>query len=332
MSGRPDIAIQDPHAAAVPNCLEPGIVNSLPAMQMLQTVLPIDRCGAFPNPGTPAAREFAATKSSSPRTLLVAALLLAGIAPCAQAEGGNPLTDRFSFSLGTFLLNTSTEIRVDGQAGRGDEINLERDLGVRDADRFRIDGYWRMTPRQKLRIMYFDTSNSANKVLERDIHFGDNIYPVSAEVKASSQTTVFELAYEFAFLHTDKYELTVTGGVHNLKFETALSVQSGGQAAGISNSAQADGPLPVIGVHGVWLMGDKFYFDAAAQFFKININPYDGSVSDYNASFVWRAFKNVGFGAGFNEFVTKVDVNGNNFDGSLRWRYGGARIFVTASF
>jgi hypothetical protein len=27
-----------------------------------------------------------------------------------------------------------------------------------------------------------------------------------------------------------------------------------------------------------------------------------------------------------------VEVDGDNFDGHLRWRYGGARIFVNASF
>jgi hypothetical protein len=47
---------------------------------------------------------------------------------------------------------------------------------------------------------------------------------------------------------------------------------------------------------------------------------------------VWQASKHWGVGGGWNSFVTKVDVSGGKFDGSLRWAYGGARIFVSASF
>ena len=72
--------------------------------------------------------------------------------------------------------------------------------------------------------------------------------------------------------------------------------------------------------------------DYGAQFFKISFDPYDGRVTDYSAAFVWQASKHWGFGAGWNSFVTKIDVDGDNFDGALRWSYGGARIFVNASF
>ena len=71
-----------------------------------------------------------------------------------------------TISLGGFLLSTDTELRVDG-ATRGTEIDTERDLGLEDSDRFRLDAYWRMTPRQKIRLMYFDTSQEATKTLER---------------------------------------------------------------------------------------------------------------------------------------------------------------------
>jgi hypothetical protein len=40
----------------------------------------------------------------------------------------------------------------------------------------------------------------------------------------------------------------------------------------------------------------------------------------------------VGFGVGYNDFTTRVDVDDDNFRGRLKWSYGGARIFVTASF
>src|SRR5262245_29485328 len=72
-------------------------------------------------------------------SISVGAALAVAQAPCL-AEAGDPLTDHFSVSLGTFLLDTSTDIRVDGEANTGTDIDLDTDLGFDDSDRWRIDG------------------------------------------------------------------------------------------------------------------------------------------------------------------------------------------------
>ena len=261
-----------------------------------------------------------------------AAVLLTAVAPAAHADPGNPLNDRFNFQLGGVLLSTSTTIRADG-ALRGTEINSERDLGLKDSDRFRFDGYWRIAPKHKIRVMYFDTNNQADKTLERDIEFNGTTYPLNMQVHAKTETTVTELAYEYTFLKRDTYDLSGSFGIHNLKFGTSITGEANGNPLpNFDNSVQANGPLPVLGLHGVWRFHDQFYIDAMAQFFKISYDVYDGSVTDLTASAVWQFSQHWGVGAGWNNFITKVDVSGDKFDGSLRWRYGGARIFITASF
>jgi hypothetical protein len=260
----------------------------------------------------------------------VLVVLGAVLASVAHAEAGDPLTDRFSASLGGFLLGTDTTIRVDGEPGQGSEIDLENDFGFDDTDRFRIDGYWRMTPRQKIRVMYFDTKRSETRPIQRDIVFQGETYPVNTEIELTFSTTVAELAYEFAFLRGDSYELNGTIGIHNLKFGLDLDVV--GQSASGSRSADANGPMPMLGVNGIWKINDKFYVQALAQWLSIDYDVYEGRLSDVNASFVWQAFEHWGFGVGYNTFTTRLDVDGDNFHGSMKWRYGGARLFVIASF
>ena len=265
--------------------------------------------------------------------LPVAAVLLGAVAPLVHADPGNPLNDRFNIQLGGFMLSTETRVRVDGEFSRGTEIDTERDLGLEDSDRFRIDAYWRIAPKHKIRLMYFDTSNEATRTLDRELVFNDTVYPVNLEVNAGTETQVTELAYEYTFLKRDTYDLSGSFGIHNLKFETFLNGELNGQPlANLSNTSEANGPLPVVGLHGVWRFNDQFYIDAMIQYFSISFEEYDGSVTDYTASAVWQFSKHVGVGAGWNNFITKVDVDGDNFNGHLRWRYGGARIFVTASF
>ena len=264
--------------------------------------------------------------------LPAAALLLAATAPAVHAEAGNPLNDRFSISVGGFLLDTDTEIRVDGEVRGGTDVDAGRDLGLQDADRFRIDGYWRMTPRQKLRLMYFDTSATGTRVIDEELVFDDVVYPINIEVMGRIETQVTALSYEFDFLQGDNYELGGTFGIHNLKFEMGLRAEAQGQTAERSSTAEANGPLPVFGLHGVWRINDKFYLDGGLQYFQLKFDPYDGSVTDFSIAAVWQATKHIGFGAGWNQFRTNVEVDGDRFDGELTWKYGGARIFVTASF
>lgn len=250
----------------------------------------------------------------------------------ANAEAGDPLNDRFSVSLGGFLLNTDTELRVDGESSQGTVIDLENDFGFDDIDRFRVDGYWRFTPRQKLRVMYFDTKRTESTTIDREIVFQDEIYNVNTDIRTTFKTTVAELAYEFAVLRGENYEVGASIGIHNLKFTLGLDVTGNNVNLSESRTAEANGPLPMIGLSGTWRINDKFYIQALAQFFKINYDPYDGRLSDVGASFVWQPFRHVGFGLGYNDFTTRVDVDDDNFRGRLKWSYGGARIFVTASF
>jgi hypothetical protein len=267
-----------------------------------------------------------------PTALIGAVTMLAPAA--ARAEAGDPLSDRVFVGVGTFLLNTSTRIRVDGEGGRGTEFNAERELGLHDSDSLRVDGYWRFAERHRVRVMYFDTTRSASKTIERDIRVGDTVFPVEALIDTRYETEVAEIAYEYSFLRGKQYEVGASIGIHNLRFGLSLNASENisGQSVVQAQTANADGPLPVIGLHGVWRLGDRFFLDGQAQFFKVSLKPYDGRLEDYSASIVWMAFRRAGVGVGYNEFVTRVDVESSNFNGRLRWRYGGARVFISASF
>ncbi len=256
------------------------------------------------------------------------------VQPPAFPESGNPLDDRVSIGIGTFLLSTSMSVRVDGTARNGTVIDADEDLGLQDADRFRIDAYWRFLKRHKLRVMYFDTSQSEERTIDRELQFGDTTYPLDALVEAEMQTRVSEIAYEYSFLRRDTYEVSGSIGVHNLSFELGLSASqtASGQTLELDRSVDADGPLPVIGLRGIWRLNDDWYVDGQAQFFKISMEPYGGRIEDYAASLVWMPWKHFGIGAGYNHFVTRVDVSSDRFNGDMRWTYGGARVFVTASF
>lgn len=263
-----------------------------------------------------------------------AALGYSGEARAADSDG-SLLNDTVTVSLGTFLLNTDTTIRVDGNLGTGDEINFGRDLGFKDSDRFRLDGAWRFLPRHKVRLMYFSLDQSRTRTISRDVTVGDTTFPVDAELTAKNSTDVMELAYEYVFVQRDTYEVAGSFGVHAVKFNFSLSGQGtvdGETTEFRSETADTTAPLPVFGLRGLWQFYPTWYLDGQAQYFKLKYDPYDGKITDFRIGVTKMFGSHFGVGAGWNRFTTTLGVNKDSFDGELKWRYSGGMIFVTGSF
>jgi len=265
---------------------------------------------------------------------IFALLCVAGTARGADAD---LLHDPFHFSLGTFVVGTDTRVRVNGQATVGDEIDLEQVFGASDTNRFRLDGYWRFADRHKVRFLWFDWRFSAERAIEEEISFEGEAYPVGANVDCDSDFSVYELAYEYAFLRRQRYEITGSLGVHYTTFAVGLDamVEVDDDPAArrtLSNEASVDAPLPVLGLRALWRVGHDFWLDASAQYFALSIDDYSGSLRDYRIALVWQPRTYLGVGVGYNSFTVDVRLDRPDYRGSLDWTYYGPQVFVSASF
>ena len=254
--------------------------------------------------------------------LLALALLGTGL---ARAD---VINDTIDISAGIFLLDTSTNLRIDGTDRLGSSINLEHDLGFSNRNSFRFDGFWRFATRHKIRIEYFESTRSATKDINREIDIGDTTFPINTQLYASFKNVTIEGAYEYAFLRSDTYELAGTIGIHDMYFKLAASAVGNTINASASATANVNGPLPVIGLHWLWQFTPEWNLDALVELFGIKVNPYDGTLQNYNLSVTWLPSKHWGAGIGWNEFIFHAGVDSNSFNGNMSWRYGGLRAFV----
>jgi len=266
------------------------------------------------------------------------AALLAAVSPAASAgDQPNLLTDPFYFALGSFILQTDTEVRLDGKLGEGTEFDWETTFGKGDATRFRVDGFWRFADRHKVRMLWFNNSTRSTRTFERDIIWDDVVYPASARITGEFDFDIYELAYEYAFLRRERYELAGTIGVHYTQF--ALALEGAGRIEGeqvVSGKVRREGsvgaPLPVFGLRGLWNLTRNLWLDASAQYFALSIDQYSGSVSDVRVALLWQPKKWVGLGLGYNAFGVDVDIDTSDFKGSLNWTYDGPMVFYSIAF
>ena len=276
------------------------------------------------------------THTSPIRRTWIAALVLLPV-PAFCDDAPNVLEDTFYVALGTFIVNTDTTLRLDGEAGeQGTQIDWEKNFGEGDVYRFRLDGYWRFADRHKLRALVFSSSRSGSRTFDEDIIWDGETFPASATIKGEAKFSIYELAYEYAFMRRESFELAASIGVHYTDYEVSLgaTVTGGGGAADrrIERGGSVGAPLPVIGVRGTWLLSQTLSIDASGQYFGLTYGDIDGNIQNYRVLLNWQPSRWVGLGIGYDHFSFDVTVDSSNFRGKMDWAYHGPMIFYSASF
>lgn len=257
-------------------------------------------------------------------------------APPAIADGTNLLETNFNMSLGTFVNTSELTIRLDGEDSQGSDVDWSDTFGDADVTRFRADALWRFANRHYLRFLYTDYSRTRTVTFDEEVVWGDEVFPVDVAVRGSLGFEIIELAYEYAFLKRENYEVVGTLGVHYTTFEASLGARidspAGGGSVEIGDEAAVDAPLPVVGVRGLWHLGRDFYLDAQLQYFALSIGDYDGDITNARAALVWQPRRYFGLGAGYDYFLVNVDVTRDRFSGSMEWEYAGPQFFFNLGF
>ncbi|MDN3920260.1 hypothetical protein [Roseateles violae] len=274
---------------------------------------------------------------------LLGGLVGVSIAGSAQAQSNAQglLDNSWVFNLGAFVVGSDLSAGLNGSSRNNPTIDFDKNYGrADDATRIRGDVLWRITPVHHLRFMYFNNDTTRSRVLDNDVQWGDYTFKAGSRSDLQYKFEVSELAYEWGFLKTPTYELAASFGLHYSKTTLQLSgtatvTDANGQtgtASAASKASSLPAPLPVIGLRGGWLLAPNWYLDGQAQFFKVNIDGYDGRWSDLRLGATWMFAKNFGVGLGYNRFGTRVDVDRNNFGGTLKASYSGLQAYLTGTF
>jgi hypothetical protein len=270
---------------------------------------------------------------------LVVAGAVVWIAPAAAQETPTPprpLSDPFQLTLASFFVSTEPTIRLDAPDANGDRVRWEHEFGDLESWRARFEAHWRFAERQKLEATVFGASRERGTTLDRDIVWGGQIYPADVRVEADFDFSIAELAYAYAFLRRDTFEVQASIGFHYTKLEASLDARaeaSGGILdADLSETARLDAPLPVVGIGGLWSLPRNLWLDASARFFYLTVGHYEGNLQRYQAALTWQPRGWLGVGVGYTLFEIDLQVASSDLDGTLDWTYEGPMLFYRASF
>ncbi|KUJ60714.1 hypothetical protein AR687_16955 [Flavobacteriaceae bacterium CRH] len=241
---------------------------------------------------------------------------------------------RFKVTAGAFFPTNNTEVEVGSNNGNfGNLIDFEKDLGFnKNTVSFTAAFEWRISRRSRLGTEYFYLKRTASKTLEKEIEFGDNVYPVDARVAAFMNNEIVRVTYGYAIISKPKYEIGALIGAHVLLGDVGLRLEANTQEAEYRDNFDFTAPLPDLGIWGEFVLGKKVGLYANINYFAIKINDIDGRLLSYNLSILYNVYKNFSITAGYTGLNIRVDTEKERLNGFFKWGYNGPTLAATYAF
>lgn len=242
--------------------------------------------------------------------------------------------ERFRLAVGYYSPDITTTVQISEVDGitPNDPVDLENELGLDDSDQTFLAALdWRFARRHELALRYFALDRSASRVLDTEVEIDDTVYPVGAEVDTKLDISVFEVAYAYSVIFTERSDLSLGIGVSAQDFDFAIA----SRAHGLEDSNFV-APLPTLNINYDYALNDKWYLKTGFGWLDVSFDvddaDIDGSIIRYDVGVEWRALKNVSVGLAYSVFDVEVDYADDEDNASFDYRYKGPVLSLSTYF
>jgi hypothetical protein len=219
-----------------------------------------------------------------------------------------------------------TEFQVNSKtAGAGANIDMETLLGLDQSSGVaRFDGTYAFNRDHWLQFSYYDINRTGHRDITEDIQVGDVVIP-AGPVDSKFDTGIIKLAYRYNFVTDPKTVIGASFGFHVMKIDTQIK----SEAVNVDESFKVTAPLPLLGLHGAYALGERWKLSASAEVLQFDLGAYRGAITDTRLSIENDPFKNFGWGLGFNGFRLAGRVEGNgDLTAKLDYGYQGLMLYL----
>jgi len=211
--------------------------------------------------------------------------------------------------------------------GVGTEIELEEDGNLEESIQVaRVDGTYNFNRRHHAAFSFYDIDRDGFRTTARDISYGDVFFPAGTQMRTVFQQEIFKLSYGYNFVIRERGKLGASIGAHTIKFTTGLAGPDNAQ------EADADAPLPVVGLRGHYQFAEKWRVTGGFEWFDIQAGDLQGTFTDLIISVEHDTFDRFGFGFGFNTFRLDVEARDENLTGTIYLDFDSFIVYFRGSF
>lgn len=260
-------------------------------------------------------------------------IVIALVSAAANAQSEIPvhpaLTDKFYIGAGVFFPKTTTQAQLTSKAtGIGASVDFEDTL---DMERSKVVpsffGRWRINNRWRVEAEYFEMNRSSERVIDRQIEWGDQVFPVNTQIESKFNFSDFRVSAGYSFFRTTDKELGVGLGLHMASYDVRLNTPTGG-----GDGEDVLAPLPVLSVYGQFALTDRWAVGARLDRFSLKYDKFDGGLTALGLDLLYQPFRHVGFGLSYRSLFIRAEIEGDRATATFRQAFEGPMVFMTASW
>jgi hypothetical protein len=246
-------------------------------------------------------------------------------------------TERFKLGVGGYLVAkhdaaiiASTPYLVGGR------IDLQDDLGMdNQTNSFRVDGFYRFTPKHKLEFSYYQLNGDSRKEIDQSFNFNGSTYAAGTEVDSYLNLDILKLTYMYSFYHNEKVELSIGGGLHFSGIDAGIhgeASKNGEPVTFTQEDVSLIAPLPVFGFRVGYAITPQLSVSSSWQYFALDTSSYSGTLTDLMVTAEYRFYEHWSIGGGLNS--TKLMVTNDEDDEYLELDHNvlGFIVYMSYSF
>lgn len=282
---------------------------------------------------------MAARRPTSVRLARSLIALVAGASPLAALAAELPawapkpaptvVEDRFRVEVTLLGAGLDTTLRIDESlTNQGTVLQVEDDLGLDDSRLLPLAEITLLPGEHHLvRLSGMSIRRSANKIIDRQIEFDDEIYLPNERVDSELNIAMLGLTYGYRFLVRDRVELTGTFGIQILEVEANAVVRR----RVLREAESGVAPLPLLGIEGRYDFTQRWSAEGRVQYLTADVEEIDGSMLDARLAVTWRMNPYLVFGLGYRKFEIDVDSRDESTPGFVDLTIDGPQLFMRAS-
>ena len=244
---------------------------------------------------------------------------------------GADKNQNFEIRLGAFNSNIDTRLLLDATDTQPEEeLDLEDFFGAADNETVaQLDAYYRFGFYHRIDLGYFELQRSSSTTLQRDVWFEDQLYPEGTDLLTGSESRLLRLGYSYSLMRDGQKELGLTAGLSYTRFKSSVRVDDAQQQP---EQVRVNTILPTFGVFGSVPLGDNWRLAADIDVFALNFDRYDGYMAYIALDLERRINERFGVGLGYNFYGMRLKSKNNDFNGTLRVRHQGPKVYVSVKF
>ena len=236
--------------------------------------------------------------------------------------------DKYMIRLGVYIVeNSNTKFSVNSDtAGIGTQIDYQRDLSGESGDTIpRIDGYYRFNERHRIDFTSFSIDRKGTRTLAIDppITIDGEDYS-GGTINSNIKYTLYKVGYAYSFYHSPKIEVSLSAGLNITNYDLKFANDAGDKV----ESADVTAPLPMFGLRMGYAITPKWHVHYVSEVFFIDFDDtVKGSLLSYELNTEYKLFKNFSLGVGLARISTNIEVNDDDWSGSITDGYRGITAF-----